>query len=140
MRYMSPYLSVYISFHLSFLLGFSSSSRSEDILLAKCPQGPSPHGGAIQRQPLPTPQIMCTLLRYQQSAQCYFLSVHFLFNRNVSRSMNLCLSLPPKGVVKNLEKLNIPLPHKCFSLHYSQFPLYPAAELDQHYYTKLFNL
>lgn len=124
--YISTYLFIYILFHLSFLLGFSSCSRSEDILLTKCPQGPSPHGGAIQRQPLPAPQIMCTLLRYQQSAQCYIFlflfSVHFLFNRNVSRNMNLCLSLPPKGVVKNLEKLNIPLSHKRFSLHYSQFP------------------
>lgn len=52
----------------------------------------------------------------------FFFSVHFPFNRNVSRNMNLCLSLPPKGVVKNLEKLNIPLSHKRFSLHYSRFP------------------
>lgn len=113
------FLSVYILFNISFLLGFSSCGRSEDFLLAKCPKGPSPHGGTIQRQPFPTPQIMCALLRYQQSAQCYFFlfSVHFLFNRNVSRNMNVYLSLPSKGVMKNLEKLNIPL-----SLHYPQFP------------------
>lgn len=138
---MSTYLSVYIVFHLSFFLGFSSCSRSEDILLAKCPQGPSPHGGAIQRQPLPTPQIMCTLLRYQQSAQCYFfLSVHFLFNRNVSGNINLCLSLPPKGVVENFGETEHSSSAQTFLTTLLSVPLYPAAELDQHYYTKLFNL
>lgn len=56
------------------------------------------------------------------SVLLFFFSVHFLFNRNVSRNMNLYLSLPSKGVMKNLEKLNIPLSHKRFSLHYPQFP------------------
>lgn len=51
------------TFILFFIQGIPGCNRPEELLPPECTQGPPSYGCALQRQPLPAPQVLCPFLR-----------------------------------------------------------------------------
>lgn len=75
--------SLKISWCIECYPGLSGCSGTEDLLFAKCPQGPSPDRGAVQWQPLPASQVMCPPLRCECSSSL-FAWIVFVFRNTFS--------------------------------------------------------